>query len=120
MKKICLLFALLVSSSMLHAEPLLETYVARLGTDDHFNSKGARLRSVAAIIRQDRANFHKFGIRDFEDQGDRFFSSKSNRARLEAMLNKGFMSKQTRSAIVNGTPVITVNIYSDYIEVFLQ
>ncbi|NOQ34796.1 MAG: hypothetical protein GQ569_02760 [Methylococcaceae bacterium] len=120
MKKIFLIVALLFTTPIIHAESLLETYTARLGTDDHYNSKGKRLRSVAAIIRQDRANFHKFGIRDFEDQGDRFFASKGKRARLESMLNRGSMSRETRNAIVNGTPLITVNIYTDYIEVYLQ
>ena len=57
---------------MLSAEPLLGIYVARLGSNDHFNSSGKRLTSVAAIIRQDRANFHKLGLRDIEDQNDFF------------------------------------------------
>lgn len=120
MKKIALILALMLTSPIIHAESLLESYTARLGSDDHYNSKGKRLRSVAAIIRQDRANFHKFGIRDFEDQGDRFFANKAKRARLESMLNRGTMSRETRNAILNGTPLITVNIYSDYIEVYLQ
>lgn len=119
MKKIFFILALMFSQ-FTYAEPLLESYTARLGSADHFNSRGKRLTSVAAIIRQDRANFHKFGVRDFEDQGDRFFSNKAKRARLESMLNRGFMSKETRNGIINGTPLITIHIYSDYIEVYLQ
>jgi hypothetical protein len=64
-----------------------ETYYARLSGADHFNSRGQRLKSAAAIIRQDRANYHRFNVRDDEDTGDSYFSSKSNRAALERMLN---------------------------------
>ena len=55
---------------------LKESYLARLGPADHFNSSGERLTSAAAIIRQDRANYHQFGKRDEEDDGDDFFGSK--------------------------------------------
>ena len=40
----------------------IDGYVARLSVDDHYNSKGVRLDNVAAIIRQDRANVHRFGV----------------------------------------------------------
>jgi hypothetical protein len=49
------------------AQELMESYVAFLSEADHFNSNGERLRSAAAIIRQDRANFHRFGRRDPDD-----------------------------------------------------
>ena len=39
-------------------------YNARLSARDHYNSNGERLRTVAAILRQDRANFHRFNRRD--------------------------------------------------------
>ena len=120
MRKFSLLVMLLLTTPLIFAEPLLESYVARLGSNDHFNSKGKRLNSVAAIIRQDRANFHKFGIRDPEDQGDRFFSDKGNRARLESMLNQGYVSQETKNLIINGSPIIIVNIYNDYIDVYVQ
>ncbi len=66
--------------------PLLDEYVAYLGEDDHYNSRGKRLTEPWQIIRQDRANFHRFGIRDRGDQGDSFFSSMQNRARMERMI----------------------------------
>jgi hypothetical protein len=102
------------------ASELLETYFARLGEDDHFNSKGERLTSVAAIIRQDRANFHRFGIRDPDDESDSFFSRANNRARLEKMINRGNISKSARRAILNSTPIIYVEIYDDFINVQVQ
>ena len=60
-------------SGLAMADELKETYVARLSAKDHFNSSGGRLDSAAAIIRQDRANFHKFGRRDAEDELDYSF-----------------------------------------------
>lgn len=107
------------------AQELIATYTARLSSQDHFNSSGARLRNAAAIIRQDRANFHRFGVRDPQDQWDGFFASKANRARLERMLNRGSSTRKVRSRIVNGTPVIRVEIYGygnrgSHIEVWVQ
>lgn len=107
-------------TQQLQAGELLEIYHARLGTDDHFNSRGQRLTSAAAIIRQDRANYHKFGIRDRGDTGDEFFASKSNRAILERMLRRGSASRATLRRIINGTPRITVKIYRDHIDVFVN
>lgn len=100
-----------------NAEQLLETYVAKLVTQDHFNSKGIRLTNAAAIIRQDRANFHKFGKADEQDEWDSFFSRKANRARLERMLRNGVASKATLKQIVNSTPTIVVYIYPSSITV---
>ena len=92
-------------------------YTARLGPSDHFNSNGVRLTTVAAIIRQDRATFHRFGIRDPEDEWDSFFSDADNRARLESLIAGGTTSSATRSAIVNGQPLIHVDIYDGYVNV---
>jgi hypothetical protein len=89
----------------------VESYSARLSARDHFNSNGQRLRSAAAIIRQDRANFYVYGLRDAEDEPDSFFSRKENRALLEQMLENGRTTPQVISAIVNGTPLIRVDIY---------
>lgn len=120
MKKIIFLTSLLLVSFASYAESPVETYTARLSSEDHFNSDGERLTSVAAIIRQDRANYHKYKIRDNEDQYDSLFADKGNRARLEAMLNRGFISKATKNAILNGTPVIFVKIYKNHIDVSLE
>jgi hypothetical protein len=95
----------------------IESYTARLSARDHFNSNGERLRSAAAIIRQDRANFYVYGLRDSEDEPDSFFSNKGNRARLEGMLENGRTTPDAIQRIVNGTPLIRVNIYSTGISV---
>ena len=95
------------------AQVLVESYTAYLSEADHFNSNGQRLTSAAAIIRQDRANFHRFGRGDPGDEGDRFFASIDNRAAMERMLERGSASPAAISAIVNRTPLIRVDIYRD-------
>lgn len=117
-----LVFALLVSISPLLAGPAaaqapLDGYVARIGPQDHFNSRGVRLDNAAAIIRQDRANLYAFGRGDPEDETDSFFRSRENRALMEQMLRAGNSSSSAVRAIVNGTPLIQVLIYEDYVEV---
>ncbi|HXQ09499.1 MAG TPA: hypothetical protein VN805_00710 [Caulobacteraceae bacterium] len=118
---IALALSLLVSlgvASHAQAQPQpLETYVARLSVQDHYNSNGVRLLTAAGIIRQDRANYYEFGKRDPEDQPDAFFSSVANRARLEDMLLHGTISAATNNEIVNGTPLIVVKVYEDFVDV---
>lgn len=121
MRKSCLVLALLLASSPALADRLVESYVARLGANDHFNSSGGRLTSPALIIRQDRANFHKFGLRDPEDQSDSFFRNANNRELLEQFLARGRTTPDAYRMIVNGQPLIRVNIYrtrgGDYVDV---
>ncbi len=114
------LAVLTIASPALCAD-LIESYTARLSEADHFNSNGQRLTSPAAIIRQDRANFHRFGIRDAEDGGDSFFSNQNNRALMERLIERGRITASARNRIVNGTPIIRVEVYSgpggDYVNV---
>jgi hypothetical protein len=111
-----LIFAFAIGMSLYaptfsHAQQLVGSYVALLSEADHFNSNGQRLTSAAAIIRQDRANFHRYGIKDPEDESDTFFSDEGNRALLEQMLERGHAEPGVISRIVNGTPLIRVDIY---------
>jgi hypothetical protein len=112
-----LLLAAILSAGLVrdaHAQILgnyIESYTARLSPRDHYNSNGQRLQSAAAIIRQDRANYYVYGLRDPEDEADSYFSNKGNRARLEQMLENGRTSPDAISRVINGTPLIRVDIY---------
>ena len=94
-----------------NADVLRESFTAFLSPRDHVNSSGARLTDAAAIIRQDRANYHKFGKRDPGDGNDRFFASAENRGRLEMLLGSGRIEKGTRRAILAGPTSVTVHIF---------
>jgi hypothetical protein len=104
---------IVLASTPSRAQQLIESYRAFLSEQDHFNSNGQRLTSAAAIIRQDRANFHRFGIRDPQDENDRFFADAHNRDALERMLEHGRADPGVISRIVNGTVLIRVDIYRD-------
>ena len=93
------------------AQQLLESYQAFLSERDHFNSSGQRLTTAAAIIRQDRANYHRFGLRDQGDESDRFFADADNRAALERLLERGRAEPGVISRIVNGTPFVRVEVW---------
>ena len=101
----------LASASSGKAQQQVESYVAFLSEADHFNSSGERLRTAAAIIRQDRANFHRFGRRDQADETDSFFADAANREALEQMLEHGHAAPGVISRIVNGTALIRVDIF---------
>lgn len=100
------------------ADQYLGSYVARISDRDHHASDGYELGSAAQMVRQDRAYWHKFGSGDPDDEGDRWFASNAQRARLQAMLEQqGAMSQSTRRAIVNGEPLIQVDVFRNSVRV---
>jgi len=112
---------LLASASVASAaEKPIDSYYARLSAADHFNSSGERLTTAAAIIRQDRANVYVYGKRDSDDDLDDYFSSKANRARLERMVANGSFYGRAEHDILNGTPLIYVEIYDDSVVVSVK
>lgn len=115
MRRACILvLAIAIAAcapSMAQAQQVIASYLARLSAADHFNSNGERLTSAAAIIRQDRANFHRFGVRDPEDESDPFFADQDNRAALEQMLERGRAAPGVIDRVVNGTPLVRVEVH---------
>ena len=116
---------LMAAATPAAAAELIGGYNAFLSSADHFNSSGERLTSAAAIIRQDRANFHKFGVRDDQDEDDDYFGDVDNRAALERMLNDGNSDSGVLRRIVNSNVMIHVDIYrvhhrGDYVVVTLS
>lgn len=96
----------------------LGSYMARISAQDHRASDGYPLDTAAQMVRQDRANVHRYGRVDAEDEDDPWFGSADARARLERLLNqRGAMNQQTRQAIANGEPVIQVDVYRNRVSV---
>ena len=112
------LLALYFGSYSFAQADYMGSYRAFLSERDHFNSSGKRLRNPAAIIRQDRANFHRFGRRDAGDEWDEYLHSTNNRAIVERWLNAGNTPSWVKRRIVNGTPYINVHFYGDGYSVY--
>lgn len=83
--------AVLASSAQLHAQDWdqLAYYVAQIGPEDMRNSSGTPIRTLGGVLQQDRANYHRFGIRHARDSGDPIFASRSLRAQIPAMVEAG-------------------------------
>jgi len=93
------------------AQELIGSYVAYIGREDLYNSKGARLSEPWQIIRQDRANFHRFGIQHAGDEWDSFFGDLNNRAAMERMIMNGYINPVAARDIVAGGATVVVEIW---------
>jgi len=93
------------------ADDIIGSYVAYIGRDDLYNSKGARLNEPWQILRQDRANYHRFGISQSGDEWDSFFSSVKNRAIMERMIMNGSITSGARNSLLRGGATVFVRIY---------
>lgn len=94
-----------------NGDQLLEAYTAYIGPQDLVNSSGQHLTQPWQIIRQDRANYHRFKLRDEWDDNDSYFASADNRAAMENMIRRGSITREAASDIVNGGALIHVEIY---------
>ncbi len=93
------------------SQSLVVAYEARLGPRDRVNSNGIPLSSVAQVVRQDRANFHHFRIRDPEDQADTFFSTPGNRALLEGLIAHPGSTVALSLSTLDANPLVRVELW---------
>jgi hypothetical protein len=93
-------------------------YRTRLGPMDHFNSSGSRLTTVADVIRQDRANFHK-GKGDSADESDPVFATRAARDTMSGrqLIPVGHDEATWTQAILNGSPLVEVEVTPDALKV---
>lgn len=110
-----ILFAMLIQPAP--AAEKLAQYQARLSASDHLNSKGKALSTPAQVIRQDRANYHRFNKRDFEDQSEDLFANAKNRAWLEMAVAASSLSSAEQTAIMAGTPTVEVTVFETSVQV---
>lgn len=112
---------LMASSGAAWADELIESYGAYIGQDDLYNSANERLTQPWQIIRQDRANVHRFGIRQPADELDSFFASPRNRELAERMIQAGHIDGAAARRLVRGDVTIEVQIWrgpqGDYINI---
>lgn len=103
------------------AQELIGSYFAYIGRADLYNSQGARLTEPWQVLRQDRANVHRFGIWQQGDEGDPFFADANNRALMEQMLMRGRIDPAARRQILDGGVMVYVEIFysprGDFVQV---
>lgn len=87
------------------AQEVIDNYVAVIGAQDRFNSSGTALSQPEQILAQDRANFHRFGIRQPGDTEDRSFRSTEERTRFGMLLSNGTIDPAAAQAILGGQNV---------------
>lgn len=96
------LFALALVSSTASAQTYLGEYYAYIGPSDHYNSNGTRLSDFGQILQQDRANYHRFGIRDYYDTSDTVFSTLSNRTKISQIWQVDQGSEYVINRVLSG------------------
>ncbi|MFV1607146.1 hypothetical protein VWY06_02005 [Phaeobacter sp. JH20_10] len=86
-----------------HAEEVIAEYLTWLDAKDTVTSKGVKLDSFGAVLAQDRANYHRFGIRQELDTSDPIFSNKDMRAKLPQLYQAGNpVETYIREDVMNG------------------
>lgn len=93
------------------AQDLMADYTAYVGQADLHNSNGQRLTEPWQVLRQDRANFHRFGVRQFADEYDPVFASMDARAQMERLLQHGTITPEARRAILRGDMIVHVQVW---------
>tara|TARA_R110002096_G_scaffold208033_5_gene394529 strand:+ start:871 stop:1275 length:405 start_codon:yes stop_codon:yes gene_type:complete len=94
------------------ADESVDYYVTVISEQDRQDSLGNRLTKFEQVIRQDRANFHKYGMTDEGDEEDDLFSSATSRANLESYLKKGSTPDAVKKQILSGRELyVAVSIW---------
>jgi hypothetical protein len=91
------------------------SYRAYIDQKDLYASDGLRLKTPSDILRQDRANYHKYGIQQEGDTDDEYFNTAAHRELFERIPVR--CSQRLGSAIVDGDVTVGVTVYEDYIQV---
>lgn len=117
MRFLIVVVAVLMPATVFAQGRVLTEYTTRISAQDKVNSLGDRLEIAPAILRQDRANFHRFDQPDAEDETDDVFDDRHERGRFERLMSRGVVRPDTARAIINGTPLVRVTVYATRMDV---
>ncbi len=92
----------LLMAQAAYSEPNLASYYTFIGREDFCNSSGAPLMDVGAVVQQDRANFHRFGIRHQGDEADPYFQNPEMRAKIPALVRAGGVDRYLKIQLGQG------------------
>jgi hypothetical protein len=113
MKRLALTLALCLIAPLAQAQSAMASYTAYIGNQDLYNSNGLRLSEPWQVLRQDRANYHRFNVRQAGDDWDPLFSNANNRALLEQAIQNSYISPEFRSMIMSGGATVHVDVYGN-------
>ncbi|MGB3336311.1 MAG: hypothetical protein WBA73_03945 [Devosia sp.] len=97
----------------------IDGYCTDISDNDKVASDGFALTDAGSILRQDRANYHRFGVADIDDLGDNTFTTSKAREAIPAMLDAGNLDPAVADEIVNFYPYVCVDIYRDALTVYV-
>lgn len=80
------------------------SYWAVIGPDDMYNSRGARLTDLGAVLQQDRANYHRFGVRHPGDEPDPVFADRATRALIPGLYRNSYKVPELDAKVRAGEP----------------
>jgi hypothetical protein len=107
-----LLAAILVTAPLpAAADSVIASYHAYIGVDDLYNSKGELLSAPWQVLRQDRANYHRYGIAQQGDDWDPVFHDVKAREALERLLQRGSLSPAARADIMRSDTQVHITIW---------
>lgn len=110
---------LLAGSATLAQAQQFDSYCAQISEQDKVASDGYPLTDAGSILRQDRANYHRFGKADDLDQTDLTFASSQARAAIPAMLDAGATDPSVLKAIVNDYPFVCMDVFAKSIDAYI-
>ncbi|GAB5449650.1 hypothetical protein [Gymnodinialimonas sp.] len=93
------------------AQTSMVEYTAFIGEQDLYSSVGVRLTFPWQVLRQDRANYHRFGLRQPGDEWDPIFDDFEARGRMEAALQRGYISSEASDDIMRGGSTVIVRVF---------
>lgn len=95
------------------ADQMIGGYWAYIGRADLRNSRGQRLTSPAQVLRQDRANLHRYNIWQKGDEWDPYFGSYQAREAIAALVQNGSIGPRARAVLTQGRGLVYVHVYAN-------
>lgn len=104
--------AVCLMASHAAAQDLMASYYTLLTGADLSNSSGVPLGDFCAVVQQDRANYHRFGIRHDMDQPDPVFHDRAMRARIASTCALAAGSEYLPASLAQyGSKFVLVRVY---------
>jgi len=93
-------------------DPLM--YNTAITKKDMFNSAGVKLKTVGSVVRQDRANYHRFRRRDRSDGHEDLFADPRQRVELEKAINRSFRGTRNSLGFDDGYYIMEQLVWDAY------